>query len=183
MYTKQDLKELLDDLYELYYRGDLGAQGVFFHNKCCTISEIQSSIEVNIDFDKERNIKRIEKMIEIDDKRDIDKLLLLREIYFELVGHDISLLRYEKLIPRYIKKNFRYINNEINRFNSFKDNQNLFDNILSLIKITRNFNQSFDTNKEIKINQLISDNFDIEYCIEDLRNQVLEDLNHIRFMI
>lgn len=183
MYTKQNLKELLNELYELYYRGDLGAQQVFFHNKCCTIGEIQSSIEVNIDFDAERNIKRIEKMIEIDDNRDIDKLLLLREMYFELVGHDISLLKYEKLIPKYIKNNFRYINNEIDRFNSFKDNQNLFDNILSLIKITKHFNISPNTNKEIKINQLISNDFDIEYCIEDLRNQVLEDLNHIRFMI
>lgn len=183
MYTKQDLKEILDELYELYYRGDLGAQGVFFHNKCCTISEIQDSIEVNIDFDKERNIKRIERMIEIDDNRDIDRLLLLREIYFELVGHDISLLRYERIIPKYIKKNFRYINNEIERFDSFKDNQNLFDNILSLIKITRNFNISRDTNKEIKINQLISNDFDIEYCVKDLKGQVLEDLNHIRFMI
>ena len=89
------LKSKLFYMYdELYRRGSLGATPVYSFNKCVTAREILDTL--GFPGSIRRNIKRLEKMIDINDERDIELVKEVYELYLKYY-EDMDFIKYERL--------------------------------------------------------------------------------------
>ncbi len=171
-----EIKNILTYLHEdLYWSGPLGAEMVYFHNKCVTADKILQTFKQEDQFD--RNMKRINKMINTAREDDYSILVELKELfeeYYKKINFGIR-------IPYLIKYNILEVNREFERFKSFCDNQNCYDNMISIIKI---FNRLKMNKKDLKLNgEFNGDETDFEFFENDIKYQILKDLEGIRFTL
>lgn len=180
----ETLKSKLFYMYdELYRNGPLGATPVYTYNKCVTAREILDSIGYPNSI--ERNIKRLERMIDINDERDIG---IVKEVYelFLKYYEDMDFIKYRETykIPYDIENRINMVNREFDRYHSFCGNQNPFDNMISLIKI-------YDRMKTVKSDLILNAEFDstggeysnymFENVERDMKSQILSELRPMRF--
>ncbi|MBO5478541.1 MAG: hypothetical protein J6J36_08155 [Clostridia bacterium] len=178
------LKSKLFYMYdELYRSGSLGATPVYSYNKCVTAREILGSL--GFPGSIRRNIKRLEKMIDINDERDIELVKEVYELYLKYY-EDMDFIKYERLykVPYDIQNKINMVNREFERYHSFCSNQNPFDNMISLIKI-------YERMKMAKSDLILNAEFDstggeysnymYENVERDMKDQVLSELRPMRF--
>lgn len=174
--TMKELIEVLKYLHEqLYWSGPLGARQVYFYNKCVTTGKILESIKDQSEY--KRNMKRLNKMIELSEIEDHDYLIRARKLYREYyseINLDID-------IPEEIEYIMFEVKRELQRFHSFCDNQNSYDNMISIIKI---FNRLKAKKQDLKLNgEFSQENTRFDLIEKDLKYQVCKDLMPIRFLL
>ena len=182
----EELKDKLFYMYdELYRSGDLGATYVYHYNKCVTAREILN--ELGFPGSIRRNLKRLRRMIEIGDERDIE---IVKEVYELFIKYyeGIDFIRYERIynIPFDIRNRIDMVNREFERYHNFCGNQNPFDNMISIIKI-------YERMKTVKSDLILNAEFDstggeyskymFENIEKDMKEQVLSELRPIRFKL
>ena len=180
------LKNKLFYMYdELYRCGSLGATQVYSYNKCVTTREIMDTLEHPEQI--KRNLKRLKRMVEINDERDIE---IVQEVYdlFLKYYKDVDFLKYEKIykIPNDTKNKINLIKREFERYHSFCGNQNPFDNMISLIKIYKRMETvkpDLILNAEFDSTGGEYSNYMFENVEKDLKDQILSELRPIRFRI
>ena len=173
---KKDLYSLKEnELAELYGFGPLGAKPVeiieigWYENRCTTAYNIcRNPKDIN------RNSRALEYLLHTyENQKEYDVLLKLHNIYSNYI-------RIEKNnVSKDIHKELMQINfiiNEMTRLNTFKDNQNIFDNEISIIKIIERFNSSFN----VKLNYKPIFNIDT-FDIDKIQNDFYE-LNRNKFI-
>lgn len=159
---------LCSKIIETYYEGDERkraygkVQVVNWSRKDTILHFIRSIQQHNFSLTTiEMNKRRISKLFTTSlIREEDDDLITLNKLYTELVKE-------RNQNNNIIKKlnEFKFILNEVKRFNSFKNNQDLFDNTISILKIIQDFEYSqrtktsfrpdFDNKKEIDLgNQL-----------------------------
>lgn len=180
----ETLKSKLFYMYdELYRNGPLGATPVFTYNKCVTAREILSSL--GNPHSIRRNIKRLERMIDINDERDIEIIKEVYELYLKYY-EDTDIIKYEKIykIPYDIQNKIDMVNREFERYHTFCGNQNPFDNMISLIKIygrMKSTKSDLILNAEFDSNGGEYSNYMFEDVEKDMKSQVLSELRPMRF--
>jgi len=182
----ETLKSKLFYMYdELYRCGSLGATQVYNYNKCVASREILDTLGYPEQI--RRNLKLLEKMIEINDERDIE---IVKEVYdlFLKYYEDVDFIKYERIykIPGNTKDRIILIKREFERYHSFCGNQNPFDNMISLIKIYKRMQMAkpdLILNAEFDSTGGEYSNYMFENVEKDLKNQVLSELRPIRFRI
>ena len=170
---------------ELYRNGSLGATPVYSYNKCVTAREILDSLEFPGSI--RRNIKRLQKMIDINDERDIELVKEVYELYLKYY-EDMDFIKYEMIykVPYDTKNKINMVNREFERYHNFCKNQNPFDNMISLIKI-------YERMKSVKSDLILNAEFDstggeysnymFENIEKDMKDQVLSELRPMRFKL
>lgn len=182
----EELKSKLFYMYdELYRCGSLGATQVYSYNKCVTAREILDTLGHPEQI--KRNLKRLERMVEINDERDIEIVKQVYELFLKYYG-DVDFIKYERVykIPNDTKNKINIMRREFERYHGFCENQNPFDNMISLIKIYKRM-------EAIKPDLILNAEFDstggeysnymFENVEKDLKEQVLSELRPIRFRI
>lgn len=182
----ETLKNKLFYMYdELYRSGSLGATSVYCYNKCVTAREILDSLGYPNQI--RRNIKRLERMIEINDERDIEIVKEVYDLYLKYY-EDMDFVKDERLykIPYDIKKKIDLVNREFERYHSFCGNQNPFDNMISLVKI---YERMKSTKSDLTLNAEFDStggeysNYMYENVERDMKDQVLAELRPMRFKL
>ena len=129
-------------LAPLYGNGPLGAQFVFSQNKCMTSYKICDSPN-----DVDRNLRRLQKLRELCESQEetniIESLYSLYINYIRIKENRLNLLD-EKL------NNINRIYLELKRFDTFKEDQDVFDNYISLLKMQERLNSFVDINIDFK---------------------------------
>ena len=182
----ETLKNKLFYMYDVLYRsGDLGATSVYCYNKCVTAREILD----NLGYPNQirRNIKRLERMIEINDERDIEIVKEVYDLYLKFY-EDMDFVKYERLykIPYNITRKIDLVNREFERYHSFCGNQNPFDNMISLVKI---YERMKSTKSDLVLNAEFDStggeysNYMFENVERDMKDQVLAELRPMRFKL
>ena len=173
---KEDLYSLKEnELTDLYGFGPLGAKPVdigeigWFENRCTSTYRICRNPK-----DIDRNLKVLEYLLNTyESQTEYDVLLKLHNIYSNYIRierNSVSGNIHRELMQ------INYIINEMKRLNTFKDNQNIFDNEISVIKIIERFNNSFG----VKLNY--KPIFNIEtFDIDKIQNDFYE-LNRNKFV-
>ncbi len=182
----EELKSKLFYMYDEMYRcGSLGATQVYSYNKCVTAREILNTLGHPEQI--KRNLKRLERMVEINDERDIEIVKKVYDLFLKYY-EDVDFIKYERIykVPGNTKDRIILIKREFERYHSFCGNQNPFDNMISLIKIYKRMqmakpdlilNAKFDSTGGEYSNYMFED---VE---KDLKNQILSELRPIRFRI
>lgn len=174
------LNNKLEYLYtDMYGYGDLGAQEVFNYNKCVTAGEIKETFTFIKSFN--RNLKRLNKMIEMDDSRDIELLKEVKQLFLKLHERGIDSNTYNIRIPYKIYNSIMKTIYEFERYDGFCENQNSFDNMISIIKIHERLSRY---NNALKLNGEFDSEDKLHLdIVKDLKSQMFRQLESIRFRI
>lgn len=164
---QQCRRDLLDFknryLTPLYGSGPLGAQEVFSFNKCVTSYRICDSPD-----DIDRNFRRLYKLLDLcESENELNIINSLHSLFIRFVRAK------ESKVSRLDEKlnNINMIYNELRRFNSFKYDQNVYDNYISLLKITQKLNEFYNINIEFKP-KFIIDYTTSEEIEKEFRNNI-----------
>ena len=82
------------------------------------------------------------------------------------------------------KEKLNAVNSELRRYHGFCNNQNVYDNILSILKIFRKLKHYYDKNiiiKDLKFNN--KDSFKNEQVLLNYRDNLLKEFEIIRFIV
>ena len=119
-----------------------------------------------------------------------DLLTELKDLYKEYKKY--RRLEIDKEVKEYIYNNnfkrtrdkLNAVNSELRRYHGFCSNQNVYDNILSIIKIFRKLKHYYDKNiiiEELKFNN--KNSIKNEQILLDYRNNLLKEFQIIRFIV
>ena len=176
----QVLRNKLEYLFtDMYGYGDLGAQEVYAFNKCVTAGKIRDTFTNFNEFN--RNLKRLNKMIEMGDSRDIELLKEVKQLFLRLHRRGEDCNTYNIHIPYKIYNSIMKTIYEFERYDGFCENQNSFDNMISIIKIHERLSRY---NKELKLNGEFDSEDKLHLdIVKDLKHQMFRQLESIRFRI
>lgn len=177
MYQRR-LMNLLDEIRtwcgsiasDYYYPDD--NDYVYNHNRYDTLMAIRRNPT-----DFERNHRRINELLNMaDDDADYDDLSCLDHIFGEY-EHFMSRQNDFEYRTSPLQKEFRkirFIQNQLERFDGFKNNQNKFDNYISLLKIIQRYQIEF--NEKIHLTPLFnSNNFDENIIRNELKEFFIDE--------
>lgn len=172
---KRDLMNFkVSTLGPLYGNGPLGAQMVYSRNKCMTSYAICDSPN-----DIDRNIKRLNRLIELIETEEeeiiINNLYLLYTRYLRIFHNNKTSQLDDRL------NNINKIFSELRRYDTFKNNQNVFDNFISLLKIQERLNYSRALNIVFKPD-FVSDKTTSEDLEKTFREEIEKQFKNIVFL-
>lgn len=177
------IKDILEILRrEIYWTGPLGAEFLppTNENKCV-------SCGMAINFLENNNIGRLSTILNslfenAHDEKEIEQINKIKEILLEINPienkyYDIFLNNRNKFLL------INFINNQFRQFYSFCENQNNYDNMISIIKILQRTKQN--TGLEIKINYtFLKENHENFYDIEKyIKKECIKQIQGIRFLL
>ena len=181
---------------ELYYEGRYANEDNEFYNKfkLCRVKCKYEWIEIfQFTFKEEKNFKFCTDILHLlsnysETGIESDLLEDIRRLY----GSYKREMSGENRYPNYFKSNalvnlrnkVNIINDEIRRYNSFSSNQDVYDNILSIIKIFQKIKHYYEP--EFDFNQLKFNNNsskENEKLLYNYRDNLLKQFQIIRFII
>ena len=178
-----EIRDILEILRrEIYWTGPLGAEFLppTNENKCV-------SCGMAINFLENNNIGRLSTILNslfenAHDEKEIEQIDRIKEILLEINPienkyYDVFLNNRNKFVL------INFINNQFRSFYSFCDNQNNYDNMISIIKILQRTKQH--TGLEIKINyKFLKENHENFYDIEKyIKEECIKQIQGIRFLL
>ena len=152
-----------DYLEPLYSHGPLGATIVENEDGCATNKCMMSFRLCENPWNVEKNVERIEILLEaVNDEEEYEIINNLYNLYTRFIR--IKESKETRLDDKLC--NINKIVYELRRYNTFKNNQNVFDNYISLLKINERLNHNgikINFKPEFKVNETTSKDLEIEF--------------------